>query len=91
MRPFEPYGPRPISNLGLYETKGWRIKVYGIRRARPAPRTALEDRTATGPAACVWDIAVIGHERQVWIDTVLADAESSDCGAYLDRHLQGFI
>jgi len=49
---------------------------------------------ATGPddfAACVWDLAVIGHERTTWIRHVLARADGPDVDAYLNDRLQGEI
>lgn len=47
----------------------------------------LVDHTATGPAACVWDLAVIGYERQAWIDTVMANPD----GPYLACHLDAVV
>ncbi|MBN1920021.1 MAG: isochorismatase [Anaerolineae bacterium] len=39
----EPYYPRPIRFLELWERAGWRLKVYGIAYQRPAPRPELID------------------------------------------------
>jgi hypothetical protein len=36
-----------------------------------------------GSSACVWDIAVIAHERHAWIDCMLANEEGPDVEAYL--------
>jgi hypothetical protein len=36
-----------------------------------------------GSSACVWDIAVIGYERQAWIDLVLANEAGPDIDAYM--------
>jgi hypothetical protein len=46
--------------------------------------------TPAGLAACVWDLAVIGFERQAWIDAVLA-APHPDFNRYLDAALEGSI
>lgn len=37
----EPYSPRPIRFLELWEEAGWRIKVYGIGYQRDLPRPEL--------------------------------------------------
>ena len=37
----EPYQPRPIRCMELWQIAGWRIKVYGIAYQRPSPRHAL--------------------------------------------------
>lgn len=43
----------------------------------------LLDRTGSGLIACVWDLAVLSFERQAWVDTVLANPNGPDLGAYL--------
>ncbi len=48
-------------------------------------------RTPSGLAACVWDLAVIGFERQAWLDTVLANPSGPDVEAYLSRRLEGRV
>jgi hypothetical protein len=47
----------------------------------------LVDMTATGPAACVWDLRVIGFERDAWVETVLRNPAGANINAYLDRRL----
>ena len=42
------------------------------------------------PIACVWDLAVVAHERRAWIAHVLAP-ERPDLGAYLGDFLTGTI
>lgn len=37
----------------------------------------------TGLTACVWELRVVGFERQAWIDTVLANPDGPDLCAYL--------
>jgi hypothetical protein len=46
--------------------------------------------TPSGLMACVWDLAVIGFERQAWIDTVLS-AAVPDIERYLTLRLEGSI
>lgn len=47
--------------------------------------------TATGVMACVWDLAVIGHERQAWIETVLEPGGGDDFAAYLAMRMEGEV
>lgn len=58
--------------------------------------TAPEDRpealvplSPTGPAACVYDLAVIGFEREAWLDVVLNNPAGSDLERYLQMQLNG--
>lgn len=37
----EPYQPRPIRFLELWQTAGWTLKLYGIAYRRPIPRPEL--------------------------------------------------
>lgn len=37
----EPYAPRPVRFLELWEDDGWRLKVYGLAYQRPAIRPEL--------------------------------------------------
>jgi hypothetical protein len=46
--------------------------------------------TPTGLTACVWDLAVIGFERQAWIETVLA-APGPDLDRYLRMRFEGTV
>ncbi len=43
-----------------------------------------------GPMACTYELAVIGFERQAWIDHVLA-APQPDLGAYLGARFHGDV
>lgn len=58
--------------------------VYIAPKDRP---TQLADKTSSGLIACVWDLAVIGFERQAWIDCVLANRTGPDREAYLARQM----
>ena len=49
-------------------------------------RTCI-DMTATGPAACVWDLRVIGFERDAWLSKVLRNPGGPDIDAYLFERL----
>ena len=48
---------------------------------------ALDYKTPGGLAACVWDLAVLAHERLAWVETVLANPAGPDLEAYLARQL----
>ncbi|MGH7599764.1 MAG: isochorismatase [bacterium] len=43
----EPYAPRPIRFLELWEESGWRMKVYGIAYQRELPRRELIEAAKT--------------------------------------------
>jgi hypothetical protein len=51
----------------------------------------FEDATATGVAACVWDLAVIAHERDAWVETVLKTGGANGFDAYLQRRMEGEV
>ena len=53
----------------------------------PGEPAALFDMTATGPAACVWDLRVIGFERDAWLSKVLRNPSGPDIDAYLSERL----
>jgi hypothetical protein len=40
---------------------------------------------------CVWELAVIDHERRAWLRHVLANPEGPDPDAYLKNHFEGRI
>jgi hypothetical protein len=53
-------------------------------------RGTLRPAAATDLVACVWDLAVVAHEREAWLRHVFAaDAPSLD--AYLEDQLEGMI
>jgi hypothetical protein len=55
-----------------------------------ATKDAPDELRPTGPddfAACAWDLAVIGHERDAWVRHVLARPGGPDLEAYLDDRL----
>lgn len=53
----------------------------------PEKPEALESGSPTGQLACVWDLRVLGFERQAWVETVLANPNGPDLEAYLARRL----
>ncbi|MDD3449884.1 MAG: isochorismatase [Gammaproteobacteria bacterium] len=151
----EPYRPRPIRFLGLWDTPGFQLKAYGIAHGRALPRSALvraardlaetrlagvaagqnhygvgfvgihdgrggnfvfvdwwadenelhhhvwisphdrpaglEEVTSTGLSACVWDLAVICHERAAWLECVLANPGGPNLPAYLSKRLEADV
>lgn len=61
-----------------------RNQVYWRRAHEPALWPAPPD----GPTVCVWELAVLAHERQAWIDEVL-EPDRGGLPSYLDRWLTG--
>jgi hypothetical protein len=49
--------------------------------------SGLFDMTAIGPHFCVWDLRVIGFERDAWLATVLRNPGGPDLNAYLQQQL----
>ena len=47
----------------------------------------LEHATPSGLIACVWDLRVIGFERDCWVDMILANPKGPDLEGYLARRL----
>jgi hypothetical protein len=41
----------------------------------------------TGPVACVWDLRVVGFERDAWVAEVLANRAGPDVEGYMKRRL----
>jgi hypothetical protein len=67
----------------------WTADLLRHRAFRSAPGAAAFTPVPPGePTACVWELAVIDHERQVWIRHVLATPDSPDLQAYLDNRFQ---
>jgi hypothetical protein len=52
---------------------------------------AFEEKTSTGLAACVWDLAVICFERRAWLETVLANPAGPDLEGYMARRLDAAV
>ena len=55
-----------------------------------APSGEVEDlryMNEAGPLACVWDLRVVGFEREAWVEEVLANAAGPDIEAYVNRRL----
>ena len=59
-----------------------------------APQGAPEELvevTGSGFAACAWDLAVMSHERDAWVRTVLANPAGPDPDGYLATRLAGHV
>lgn len=50
---------------------------------------ALSEKTATGVCACIWDMKLMGFERDAWVHHVLRNPDGLDIGAYLGDRLDG--
>lgn len=60
-----------------------------FRSAAETPTTF--ERPVDGPMACVWELYVLGFEREAWIDTVLANPFGPDLEKYLSRHFDAAV
>jgi len=63
---------------------------HRVHKAVPEAPEAFADITATGEAFCVWELAVIGHERSAWLRHVL-EATQPNLDAYLEDTLSGLM
>lgn len=50
---------------------------------------SLEYMTPSGLAACAWDLYLIGHERDAWVENVLTSQSGGDLDGYLHARLNG--
>jgi hypothetical protein len=57
----------------------------------PADTPAALEFAPEAPIACAWDLAVICHERQAWVESVLVDPAGPDLDAYLGRLLDAEV
>lgn len=77
----EPYAPRPIRFLELWEPDGWRIKVYGIayRRERPDPelveaaKKVARERLSGAAADRHYGVGFLGVHQGRGADWVFVD------------------
>lgn len=62
----------------------WELDMLHHRLFRAALGTVdLRRVPADGPAACVWELLVIDHERRAWVAHVLQRPDDPDLNAYL--------
>lgn len=45
----------------------------------------------TGIVTCVWELAVLWHERNAWVEHVLKKPDRPDVAAYLNAHLNADV
>jgi hypothetical protein len=65
-----------------------RHHVWAAPRATP---TAMQSLADTDIAMCVWELAVIQHERAAWLRHVLTPDATGDVDAYLADTISGFF
>ena len=51
----------------------------------------LQDAAAEGFGPCIWELAVQAHERQAWLQHVLANPNGPDLDAYLKDGLTALM
>lgn len=58
----------------------------------PAADPTVLSRASEGAAvACVWDLAVLSHEREAWIEHVLDNPDGPDLEAYMADRLDALV
>lgn len=57
----------------------------------PAAKPYAFRAVSGGSAACTWDLAVIGFERDAWVRDVLANPEGPDPARYLNSWLNADV
>lgn len=101
-RPATGYGRYGVGFMGVHEGRGANLvfvdwwadgnelhhHVFTTSAGWPLD---FRDATGSGLAACVWDLAVIGFERQAWISSVLVDPVESGLDAYLACWFEGSV
>jgi hypothetical protein len=61
------------------------------------PESDTESETGLRPAqpheltACIWDLAVLGFERDAWVESVLKRADGPDLDGYLSAQLNADV
>ncbi len=60
---------------------------HHVFRAEANHPLHFDDLTATGEAFCVWELRVIGFERDAWLETMLDSIDGPEEVAYLSRRL----
>lgn len=57
----------------------------------PGKAAKLQEITAKGFIACVWEMQVHNVERLAWTSNVLANPSGPDLNAYLEIHFNGYV
>lgn len=84
------------ANGGGYCSVNWWAReneLYHFQYESAANRLAelVPTEETGGSPFCVWDLAVIEHERKAWVDCVLANDAGPDLNAYLTRTLEADV
>jgi hypothetical protein len=64
------------------------LHVYAANYSAPEEWLYLN---TSGPLACVWDLAVVAHERDAWVRHVLMNPGGPDLDAYLAQHFNADV
>ena len=97
-RPAIGEGRYGVGFLGVHDGRGatfvfvdwWADENELHHHAFSSPLDRPGDLIATSPdafIACAWDLAVIGHERAAWVETVMSNLDGPDLESYLARTL----
>ncbi|MFN8060228.1 MAG: hypothetical protein U0Q12_13815 [Vicinamibacterales bacterium] len=64
---------------------------HQVWAASPVQPIRFESLAPSGIAMCVWELAIIQHERAAWLRHVLTPSGRADLGAYLDDVLEAEV
>lgn len=60
---------------------------HHVFKAQPSRPLDFKNITATGEAFCLWELRVIGFEREAWMQTMLKTSPEPNLDSYLSRQL----
>ncbi|MCB0579724.1 MAG: hypothetical protein KDD10_10505 [Phaeodactylibacter sp.] len=60
---------------------------HRVFRAYPEAPSRFEDITASGEAACVWELRILAFEREAWMKHILRKVPEPDWEGYLNEQL----
>lgn len=91
-----------LAFMGLHQGRGSNF-VFGswwadenelhhhVRVSYPADPLNFRALPNFNPIVCAWDLYVLAHERQAWLETMLRPAAGPDPEAYLARQLHATV
>jgi len=90
-----------VGFLGVHDGRGGNFIFLGIWAdenelyqhvyASPKDQPGALSYVTTGLTACVWDLWVMGFERQAWVDSVLDNPGGANLDAYLHVRLNADV
>jgi hypothetical protein len=99
-KPSIPESPLSIAVACVHETKGPVFLLTGVWANENELRTAIVELNLQEPGKivpnptppfCTWDLAILGFERNAWVDTVLKNPTPAAIEAYLSQVLNALL